>query len=666
MRVENWLRENEGLILPAWIRRVRSKGLIGFGGMSTQELRHHVFLIYYDRLCKALAEGSQGELDQVLDKLISEHIHQDYEISQILQFPLQFKSTIWQFLLQDFAPSEAMAMMEQVEPLLDHSVDALVEGYARMTQTMLDDFDFLTRRLSMANEETERTFKQLHSLYGVSRTLNSTLDIQHTLEAIADNLVALPPIEYCVIWQVTPQNMLQVGVMKGQVGAGLAHVTLPLVPPTSFISHALSTRHRTQFEAQGDLAREPALGTPGPGLAQADAPGATHSKQPKVAVHRTTRGEGVRECGSVGEDPLASLLDGADAIAFPMFNEKEPIGVIMTNSRHEGRPLDSSIVSLVQSVSEQAAMALKNAQLYDQVMRFNQELEEKVRQRTQELEEINIELERVNRDLERLDRTKSDFISIAAHELKTPLTLIQGYTNILRDNNTIKSSPILTRLMQGILQGGQRLKDIIDSMIDVSVIDTHVLQLCPSQISIRNILQTLVRPYASALQERRLVLTLDDLGNLPYIEADAKRLYQVFENLLLNAIKYTPDGGKIAISGRVLDMPSEEQWVEVVVCDSGIGIDPQDQERIFDKFYQTGELSLHSSGKTKFKGGGPGLGLAIAKGIVQAHGGKIWVESPGHDEETCPGSQFHVVLPVKSQSKRDIVPPFAYECEPAG
>jgi signal transduction histidine kinase len=90
--------------------------------------------------------------------------------------------------------------------------------------------------------------------------------------------------------------------------------------------------------------------------------------------------------------------------------------------------------------------------------------------------------------------------------------------------------------------------------------------------------------------------------------------------------------------------------VEIVVSDTGIGIDPRYHELIFVKFYQTGELALHSTGKTKFKGGGPGLGLAIARGVVEAHQGRIWVESSGHDEENCPGSKFTVVLPVRQQS----------------
>jgi signal transduction histidine kinase len=111
-----------------------------------------------------------------------------------------------------------------------------------------------------------------------------------------------------------------------------------------------------------------------------------------------------------------------------------------------------------------------------------------------------------------------------------------------------------------------------------------------------------------------------------------------------NAIKYTPDGGRVTVSGRTVDAAGSE--IEITVRDTGIGIDLENQELVFEKFYQTGEVLLHSSGKTKFKGGGPGLGLAIARGIVNAHRGRIWLESPGHDETTNPGTTVFVRLPV--------------------
>ena len=102
-----------------------------------------------------------------------------------------------------------------------------------------------------------------------------------------------------------------------------------------------------------------------------------------------------------------------------------------------------------------------------------------------------------------------------------------------------------------------------------------------------------------------------------------ERLMQVFRNILTNAIKFTPDGGLIRISGRKLS-----GFIEVIVTDTGIGISPDDQQKIFDKFSQLGNISLHSSGKTKYKGGGPGLGLHIAKGIIEAHGGQFGLNLP--------------------------------------
>jgi signal transduction histidine kinase len=119
----------------------------------------------------------------------------------------------------------------------------------------------------------------------------------------------------------------------------------------------------------------------------------------------------------------------------------------------------------------------------------------------------------------------------------------------------------------------------------------------------------------------------------------------VFSNLINNAIKFTPDGGRIEIWGRLV--PGAVGMVEIVIADSGIGIDPADLEMIFEKFYRVDSADLHSTGSVKFKGAGPGLGLPIAKGVIEGHGGRIWAESEGHDEEACPGSRFHILLPLQ-------------------
>jgi signal transduction histidine kinase len=231
------------------------------------------------------------------------------------------------------------------------------------------------------------------------------------------------------------------------------------------------------------------------------------------------------------------------------------------------------------------------------------------------------------------------------------MTVIRGYNEMLIDDNIIKASPYHFKLVKGIQTGMERMHEVVESMLDVASIDSRALQLHKENISLNYIVRVVVDGLEGAFEERKIDIKIENLPDLPSIEADRESMLKVFIQLITNAIKYTPDGGKIIISAKVLpegtyDFP--EGGVEVIVCDTGIGIAHDNLELIFKKFYQTGPINLHSSGKIKFKGAGPGLGLAIAKGIVEAHDGKIWAESDGYDETTFPGSQFHIALPLRS------------------
>lgn len=263
---------------------------------------------------------------------------------------------------------------------------------------------------------------------------------------------------------------------------------------------------------------------------------------------------------------------------------------------------------------------------------------------------VSTQLNQVKTSLERLDRSKSDFISVAAHELRTPLTLIEGYTAMLRDaRDAATISEIEVELMNGINSGARRLKAIIDDMIDVSLIDNSLLQLNFQPIWVNRLLKALEKELSPALQERNQKFCISDFpGSAEMTYGDPERLLQVLRNVLTNAIKYTPDSGIVNVDGRKLP-----GFIEIIIRDTGIGIAPEDQELIFEKFTRLGSTSLHSSGKTKFKGGGPGLGLHIARGILEAHGGAIWAESPGYDEKKNPGSTFHILLPIVDKPPDD-------------
>lgn len=261
------------------------------------------------------------------------------------------------------------------------------------------------------------------------------------------------------------------------------------------------------------------------------------------------------------------------------------------------------------------------------------------------LQERTVELERTNQILRNIDKTKSNFIQISAHELRTPLTMILGYSALLEEDTIMKNNPELLSLAKGILEGSERMTDIIDTMLDISRIDSNTLSLRKTGVQIDPLIKKVIRIFSKAFEERNIQITAEGFADLPLVPADPDLLQKVFYHIIMNAIKFTPNGGSIYVTGKHLTL-SEPQYVEIAVRDTGIGIDPALHQVIFEKFNQTGDVLLHSSGKTKFKGGGPGLGLAIARGIVEAHGGRIWVESPGYDETKLPGSTFYVCLPV--------------------
>jgi signal transduction histidine kinase len=317
-------------------------------------------------------------------------------------------------------------------------------------------------------------------------------------------------------------------------------------------------------------------------------------------------------------DPLSSLVKTSQAIAGGDLNRRTGI-----QSRDEIGTLATTFDEMTGHLQQRTLDLIKA---------------------NKDLENAYQDLERANKQLEQMDRTKVSFIHISAHELRTPLTLIQGYTYMLQE--IAKEKTEIEPLSKGLMEGYERMEEVVNSMLDVSKIDSKTLQLSQSTSKLSFIIAKARKPFEAALKERNLELTVNGLDMLPIISADAELLYKVFYHLIMNAIKYTPDGGHIAINGKAIEEPSKSPEVEVTVCDTGIGVAKENQEVVFEKFYQTGEVLMHSSGKTKFKGGGPGLGLAIARGIVEAHGGRIWLESPGYDEKTNPGTIVYVRLPV--------------------
>jgi signal transduction histidine kinase len=279
--------------------------------------------------------------------------------------------------------------------------------------------------------------------------------------------------------------------------------------------------------------------------------------------------------------------------------------------------------------------------------------------------EILLNLEKSAAGLARLNRMKDSFLGLASHELKTPLTVIMGYSELLLSDMKDQLTETTGEMVQNISAAAARLDNIVKDMIDVTLIDQKQIELKLVPLDINALIESAVKElrFFLVIRKQEIITHLDKI--LPLVHGDQTRLMQLFTNILGNAIKFTPDGGSItvttALKQREISKPlqgldvsgglnigkSSQQCIEIIISDTGIGIDREDQRRIFDKFYEAGNIEEHSSGKVAFKSRGFGLGLSIAKGVIDMHGGQLWVESPGYDPQTCPGSTFTVLLPIE-------------------
>jgi signal transduction histidine kinase len=328
-------------------------------------------------------------------------------------------------------------------------------------------------------------------------------------------------------------------------------------------------------------------------------------------------------------------------IYLPILAGERLVGLLVLGPQGTGEPYGPEEVTFLDTLAQQTAVALQNAVLFSEMSG----LYAKVSRLNEDLRQAYIKLMK-------MDQAKTDFLSIASHELRTPLTVIQGYTGILEElagGQSLTPEQVL-EIVQNLSTPVERLASIVTSMLDASAIEVHALDLNFTSTTLQAVITMAIGPWREALKERNLELTIEGVEDIPPLEVDVQRVSQAFSNIMSNAIKYTPDGGRVSIEASLIE---DGKFLEVVVTDTGVGIDPGEQLMIFEKFYRVGDILRHSTGETKFKGAGPGLGLHIARGVVEAHGGRIWAESEGYDEERCPGSAFHVVLPLEASTPGD-------------
>ena len=322
----------------------------------------------------------------------------------------------------------------------------------------------------------------------------------------------------------------------------------------------------------------------------------------------------------------------------PFYSKDSVVGLLALGRSAHSFSEDDNL--LVTTFAMQAIVALENARLYDEVTGMNQIMERMVAQRVEELN-------KAYNSLAQHDKNKSSFIQVAAHELRTPLTVIKGYLGMLKEDSIIHDTPALMQAIEGVMKGANRLHQIVNSMLDVVRLENQIVSPHVETVSLGLILRLIQKDYTEDLTLRNLTFEMDDaIKDIPPLRADSELLKKALDHVIVNAIKFTPDGGKITVSANIVEDSSQGEMAEIRVTDTGIGIDPEHHKIIFEKLYQLGKVELHSSSRTNYKGGGAGLGLAIAAGIVKAFQGNIWVESDGHDEVRFPGSVFFIRLPL--------------------
>jgi signal transduction histidine kinase len=339
--------------------------------------------------------------------------------------------------------------------------------------------------------------------------------------------------------------------------------------------------------------------------------------------------------GSVADEARLGVKSVADSkateswLGVPMIARDRVIGVISVES-YKKHAFTQDDVLLMTAIANQAAVAIENAQLYKDLEGLTYALEQRVMERTNELRETNLRLLAA-------DRSKNQFLANMSHELRTPLNSIIGFSSVLLESARNTLAPRLYKFLENIHTAGNHLLELINDILDLSKIEAGKMELRPDEFDLRDTIAAVERVMKGFAAEANVRITSSIDPSVPIVRLDEGRLKQILFNLLSNAVKFSPNGGPVTVNATYLTKelsPIEVDSVRIDVADQGIGIAPEELQRIFDEFYQT-EQGRRS------RRGGTGLGLSLTRNFVELHHGRIDVQStPGS------GSTFTLYLPV--------------------
>jgi signal transduction histidine kinase/ActR/RegA family two-component response regulator len=297
-------------------------------------------------------------------------------------------------------------------------------------------------------------------------------------------------------------------------------------------------------------------------------------------------------------------------LAVPMLGADKPVGVLVIRRRGTGH-FPSDVIELLQTFASQSALAIANARLYR-------------------------ELETKSRELEIASRHKSEFLASMSHELRTPLNAVIGFSRVLLERTFGDINERQDEYLRDILNAGRHLLDLLNEILDLSKVEAGQMVLEPSTFSVGSALDYAVAMVRERATLHSIAVTVQVAEDIAMVDADERRFKQVVLNLISNAVKFTPDGGNVSVHAC-----RDGSDLTVTVTDTGIGVAPEDRERIFESFQQ-GRRGVS-------KEEGTGLGLTLSRRIVELFGGRMWLDS-----EVGAGSTFGFAIPVLPRKGDDL------------
>lgn len=469
----------------------------------------------------------------------------------------------------DQSSNDEIGILAQQFDQMRQSVNALFTEVKKNKAKVEEYSRTLEQKVDQRTQELAQSVDELQALGEVSRVMSSTLDLDVLLKSMIRNAVHLSETDGGTIFEFDDSN-------------------LSFIPKISYgLSDLLTKQIKNSILLKGD---KTAIGQ------------AAVKKSPVQIIN----------LAEALDYPLPYIQQGGynALLAVPLIRENKLIGGLVVLRKSVGH-FPKRSVELIQTFAAQSALAIYNAQLF-------QEIEEKSAQ------------------LKQADRHKSEFLANMSHELRTPLNAILGYTELIVDGIYGDVPEKIDSILVRLEKNGRHLLNLINDVLDISKIEAGRLTLTLEDYSFGELINTVLISMEALAQEKDLKLTSTIDENLPIGRGDQQRLAQVLVNLLGNALKFTDEGG-VTITANI-----DGSTFLISVTDTGMGLSPEDRKIIFKEFRQV-------DGSSTREKGGTGLGLSITKKIIEMHGGEIWADSRPEGGAVF---SFHIPIRVEQQMRR--------------